>query len=252
MRIGLDARITHYTHGGISAYVRNLAAALPALDAANDYIIFHSRQARESLAFPAHANARRANCWTPAHHRFERAALGLELLPHRLDLLHSPDFIPPLGNFRSIITIHDLTFLRYPQFLTADSRRYYNDQIRFAVQRADAILADSDATRADIIDLLGTPPRKITTVHLAPDTIFRSLPVSQVDAVLHRLNLRTGYVLFVGTFEPRKNIVGLITAYAILPPDSPPLVIAGNKGWFLDDVHKIVRALDLTSRVIFL
>ena len=252
MRIGLDARITHYTRGGISVYVRNLAAALPALDFANDYIIFHSRKARESLAGPAHANARRADCWTPAHHRFERIALGLELLPHRLDLLHSPDFIPPLGNFKSIITVHDLTFLRYPQFLTADSRRYYNDQIRFAVRRADAILADSDATRADIIDLLKTPPHKITTVHLAPDAIFRPLPADQVDAVLNRLKLPKNYCLFVGTFEPRKNILGLITAYAILPPGSPPLVIAGNKGWLFDDVHKIVRDLNLTSRVIFL
>lgn len=252
MRIGLDARITHYTHGGISAYVRHLAATLPALDSANDYIIFHSRKARASLTMPANANACRANCWTPAHHRFERAVLGLELLPHRLDLLHSPDFIPPLGSFRSIITIHDLTFLRYPQFLTADSHRYYNDQIRFAVRRADAILADSDATRADIIDLLGTPPHKITTVHLAPDTIFRPLPVDQVDAVLNRLNLPKGYFLFVGTFEPRKNILGLISAYAILPPDSPPLVIAGNKGWLFADVHQLVADLNLAARVIFL
>jgi glycosyltransferase involved in cell wall biosynthesis len=64
--------------------------------------------------------------------------------------------------------------------------------------------------------------------------------------------LPKNYLLFVGTFEPRKNILGLLTAYAILPPDSPPLVIAGNKGWLFDDVHKIVHDLNLTSRVIFL
>src|SRR3990172_3127390 len=144
MRIGLDARLTYYAHGGISNYIRHLAPTLPALDPANEYVIFHSRKARESLPVPA--NARRADCRTPAHHRFERFALGVELLPHRLDLLHSLDFIPPHGPFRSVITIHDLTFLRYPQFLTAESRRYYNDQIHAAVQRADAILTDSDAT----------------------------------------------------------------------------------------------------------
>jgi len=252
MRIGLDARVTYYTRGGISAYARNLAAALPALDAPDDYIIFHARKARESLLQPEPTNARRADCWTPAHHRFERVAFGLELLPHRLDLLHSPDFIPPFGTFKSIITVHDLTFLLYPQFLTADSRRYYNDQIRFAVRRADAILADSDATQADIIALLGVPPRKITTVHLAPDANFHPLPVDQVDAVLNRLNLPKNYLLFVGTLEPRKNIPGLIRAYTLLPPDAPPLVIAGNKGWLFDDVHKIVRDRNLTSRVILL
>src|SRR3990172_7736178 len=151
MRLLLDARLTHYTGGGISNYIRHLAAELPALDPANEYFILHSRKARESLPMPA--NARRVNCWTPSHHRFERAALAAELWPLRLDLLHSPDFIPPFdGRWKSVITVHDLTFLHYPQFLTPDSRRYYNGQIRAAVTRADHISADSLATKDDIVN----------------------------------------------------------------------------------------------------
>ena len=224
MRLGIDARLTHYTHGGISFYTRQLAARLPALDPTNDYVIFHSRKAGEPLPTPA--NARRANCWTPAHHRFERLALGAELLPYRLNLLHSPDFIPPHGPFRSVITLHDLTFLHYPQFLTADSRRYYNDQIRGAVKRADAILTDSDATRADVLGLLGVAADKAVTVHLAPDPIFCPQPADSVESVLTRLKLPKPYLLFVGTFEPRKNVPGLLTAYTMLPPDAPPLLLA--------------------------
>ncbi|MBI3177666.1 MAG: glycosyltransferase family 1 protein, partial [Chloroflexi bacterium] len=94
-RIGLDARLTFYTRGGIAAYIRQLAALLPALDAENEYIIIHSRKARDTLPMPA--NARRLSSITPAHHRWERLALGAELWPHRLSLLHSPDFIPPHG-----------------------------------------------------------------------------------------------------------------------------------------------------------
>jgi glycosyltransferase involved in cell wall biosynthesis len=250
MRLGIDARLTFYTRGGIAFYIRQLAATLPALDPANDYLIFHSRKAKEALPMPA--NARRADCWTPAHHRLERAALGLELLPRRLDLLHSPDFIPPLGPFRSVITIHDLTFLRYPQFLTADSRRYYNDQIRDAVKKADAILTDSDATRADMLNFLGVAADKATTVHLAPDPIFCPQPAEVVETVLARLNLPRGYLLFVGTFEPRKNVPGLLTAYAQLPPGTPPLVLAGNKGWLFDDALALIANLQLNDRVRFL
>jgi len=250
MRIGIDARLTHYTRGGISTYIRQLVACLPALDPANQYLIFHSRKARETLSSPA--NIHRLNCWTPAHYRLERLALGLEILPHRLALLHSPDFIPPLGPFRSVITIHDLTFLRYPQFLTPDSRRYYNDQIREAVKKADAILADSYATRADVIDLLGVAADKITAVYLAPDPIFTPQPTEVVAGVLARLNLPRSYLLFVGTFEPRKNVPSLLKAYASLPPDAPPLVLAGNKGWLFDDILSLVRDLRLTDRVHFL
>ena len=248
-RIGLDARLTFYTRGGIAAYISQLAARLPALDAENEYIIIHSRKARDTLPMPA--NARRLSSFTPAHHRLERLALGAELWPHRLSLLHSPDFIPPHGAFRSVITIHDLTFLRYPQFLTAESRRYYNDQIHAAVQRADAILADSEATRADVIDLLDTPSHKVTTVHLAADSRFAPRPAEAVAADRARLGLPSDYLLFVGTFEPRKNVSGLLNAYAILPPDSPPLMLAGNTGWLFDEVEALVTQLGLTDRVRF-
>ncbi len=249
-RIGLDARLIYYTRGGISNYIRQLAETLPALDPANDYFIFHSRKARESLPLPA--NARRADCWTPAHHRLERLALGVELLSHRLQLLHSPDFIPPYGPFHSVITIHDLTFLRYPQFLTPDSRRYYNDQIHAAVRRAEAILTDSDATRADVLELLNVPPGKLTTIHLAPNPQFQPQPVARVAAAAARHNLSPGYLLFVGTFEPRKNIAGLLDAYAQLPPAAPPLVLTGNTGWLFAETLARVRDLALTDRVKFL
>lgn len=250
MRLGLDARLTYYTHGGIANYIRHLVETLPALDSANEYLVIHSRKARQSLPMPR--NARRADCWTPAHHRLERVALGLELLPHRLHLLHSPDFIPPHGPFRSVITIHDLTFLRYPQFLTADSRRYYNDQIRAAVRRADAILADSHATRDDILELLHTAPEKVTAVHLAPDRRFQPQPSETVEAVTARYNLPRGYLLFVGTFEPRKNTAALLIAYAQLPPDAPCLILLGNKGWLFDETLARARELNLAGRVKFL
>ena len=249
-KIGLDARLTFYTRGGIAHYIRRLAESLPGLDPGNQYFVLHSRRAPDPLPLPA--NAHRVECWTPAHHRLERAFLGLELLPHRFRLLHSPDFIPPHGRFRSVITVHDLTFLHYPQFLTAESRRYYNGQIRAAVDRADFILTDSDATRTDLLNLLGVPPAKAITVYLAADPRFSPQPAERVAVLADRYGLPQSYVLFVGTFEPRKNVAGLLSAYAQLSPSAPPLVLAGNTGWLFDDAHRRVQDLGLSGRVKFL
>ena len=250
-RLGLDVRLTYYTGGGISRYIRRLAADLPALDTANAYTHFYRRGHTDTFS----THARRVDCWTPAHHRLERWALSAELWPHRLDLLHSPDFIPPQSGYRRlVITVHDLTFLLYPQFLTDESRRYYNHQIAWAVGRADAISADSHATKADLVERLKVPADKITVIHLGLDTAFQPDGLASAP-LLAALGLPRGYVLFVGTFEPRKNVAGLLAAYAALRrrlPDAPPLVLAGRRGWLFDDVKARLRELKLEPHVKFL
>ncbi len=254
MRIGIDARITHYTRGGISNYVLRLLGSLAALDADTDFCVLHSRKERTPPT-PG-PNFCPVACWTPSHHRLERWALGVEAARLRLDLLHSPDFIPPtFGYRRSVITVHDLNFVRYPQFLTAQSLRYYNRQIEWAVRRADHILADSYATRSDLISLLGAPPEKITTVHLAADPAFRPLPEAETEQVAAQYGLEPGYLLCVGTLEPRKNIPGLLEAYRSLldaKVTRAPLVLVGGKGWLYDEIFERVKELQLTRQVRFL
>ena len=253
MRIGIDARIIAYRRGGIASYIRHLLPTLAALDPDTDYrVLRHRKDRTRSEAAP---NVRRATVWTPCHHRLERWALGVEIAPLRLDLLHSPDFIPPaFGARHFVITVHDLNFLYYPQFLTAESRRYYNDQIAWAVARADHILADSETTRADLIRLLNVPPEKVTTVHLGIDPVFRPLPPNLVRETLARYGLTPGYLLFVGTLEPRKNLPGLLTACRILLDRRealPPLVIAGSRGWLYEEIYARVESLRLESHVRF-
>jgi glycosyltransferase involved in cell wall biosynthesis len=150
--------------------------------------------------------------------------------------------------------VHDLTFLLYPEFLTRASRRYYNDQIAWAVRRADAISADSHATKADLVERLHVPPDKVTVIHLGLDPEFR-VDGQDGAATLTELGLTAGYVLFVGTFEPRKNVTGLLSAYARLRaglPDAPPLVLAGRRGWLFGQVLDHLRDLKLAPHVHFL
>lgn len=251
-RLGLDVRVAYYTGGGIARYVSQLATRLPSLADEYDHVHFY----RRGHAVRYSERARRVDCWTPAHHAFERWALSAELTPHRIDLLHSPDFIPPVGGCQhSIITVHDLTFLRYPAFLTPDSRRYYNGQIRWAVNRANAIAADSHATAADLTELLGVAPEKVTVIHLGLDEVFAATSDASAarDAeVLGRHALRPGYLLFVGTFEPRKNVAGLVRAYAQLRAatrEAPPLVMVGRSGWLFEDVLRLIGELKLEPHI---
>lgn len=253
MHIGIDARLPYYQMGGISRYILHLLPALAKLDSDNDYTVFHSRKDTRSYQ-PTAENFRRRNLWTPCHHRLERWLLGAELLPRRLDVMHSPDFIPPAtGARRRVITVHDLGFLHYPHYLTEESRRYYNAQIGWAVKQADRIAVDSEFTRQDILEQLHVDRHKVRTIHLAASPVFsKPHDTESVTGTLKSLNLPSGFILFVGTLEPRKNVPTLLHAYRKLTHESnidAPLVLVGRQGWLYDEIFATIDQLRLRERV---
>ncbi|MER2599592.1 MAG: glycosyltransferase family 1 protein [Caldilineales bacterium] len=261
MRIAIDARIAHYTGAGIGQYTIHLAQALARLDATNRYLLLQHRSDHRPLATGEHVS--RSGLWTPSHHRREQTLLAAELRLRRMaqkleiDLLHSPDFIPPLRahGFKSVITVHDLAFLRWPHFLTEDSARYYG-QIDAAVERADHIIAVSQSTRDDLVKLVGASASKITVVYEAADPLYRPLSRAEALASLrHKFPLPDEFILFVSTIEPRKNITTLLHAYRRLLDSykvSAGLVLAGATGWLAEQIFETVEQLKLQAHVTFL
>lgn len=237
-RIAIDARMVSYRQGGIASYTRQLAAALaPILHERGDqFIVGHAHRGSDILAADTHASGPRL--LTPPHHRLERWTLPLEWLRARCDLLHSPDFLPVHpGPWRTVITVHDLDFVRHPERLTPEAQRYYG-RIGWAVHHADAIIAVSRATRDDLITLTGAPPSRITVVHEAADARFRPRDPAkaqpQDNLFVSGVRIPSPYFLFVGTIEPRKNIDMLLDAYAGYRqsmPDGAHFVFAGAEGW---------------------
>ena len=248
--IGIDARLTHYRVGGTSRYIREMIDAFEEFQSAHDFTLLQSRKSREGLS----SRFRTVKVWTPPHHGWERAALSVELLRHRLDILHSPDFIAPLrGAGRHVITVHDLSFIHYPEYMTAASRRYYNGQIEASIRRADHILAVSEATKKDLMDILDVPAEMISVQYHGVDASFQPLPADETGPVLEALALPDSYFLFVGTLEPRKNLVGLAKAYRDLRlevRDAPELVIAGRPGWHFDQLMADLSAVGIDKHLL--
>lgn len=257
MRIGIDARILGYRRAGIGQYTYRLVEALAAIDQSDEFLIFHSR--RDGDAIVHQPNFRRRTLYTPCHYRFEQWTLPLELWPHDLDLLHSPDFIPPFRrNHASVITVHDLGFLHFPHFVTQDSAHHYG-LIDQAVRRTDHIIAVSESTKTDIINLLGVHERKITVIHEAttPDFHPRMDPgeMAEVAKVRERYGLYCPFILFVSTIEPRKNLPTLLRAFRRLLDEykvDVELVVVGERGWLFEEVFSLTSELRLNGLVKFL
>jgi glycosyltransferase involved in cell wall biosynthesis len=136
--------------------------------------------------------------------------------------------------------------------LTKESRRYYNGQIAWAVAHADHILTISEATARDLREMLGVPPEKITMNLLGVEPTFRPQRGDVIAEMRERFGLPTSYLLFVGVFEPRKNIPNLLRAYRLLSGRTPPLVLAGRRGWLYEESFALIESLDLQDRVIVL
>ncbi|MCS7251195.1 MAG: glycosyltransferase family 4 protein [Thermoflexus sp.] len=253
IRIGLDARLLAYRREGIARYILELAARLPNVidDPEIRLVIFRSRKDRNTQV-PG-PRVQTAYVWTPPHHRWEQWIWPLEITLRRVSLLHSPDFIPPFaGSFRRVITVHDLHFLKYPDFMTMESRRYYAGQIEQAVRVADHIITVSQTTRADLMAYFGLPSNRISVVYGAASAVFRPLPPEVTQESLGRLDLEPGYILFVGTWEPRKNLPMLLRAYARLldrRSRTPSLVIAGRRGWLYQEILEWPHRLHIVDRL---
>jgi len=273
MIIGIDYTAAVRQRAGIGRYTRELVTALLALESPHQYVLFAAtggigRQA--SSVKRRMSNVKRqassvkfrtipisdewmARLW----HRL-RLPIPVEAITGPLGVFYSPDFVlpPTRRSTRTLLTVHDLSFLRYPEAFVPKLRRYLERLVPRSIARADVVLADSAATQADIVSLLGAPPDKVQVLYSGVHPRFR--PEAE-PGERERLQARYGigdrpYVLSVGTVQPRKNYIRLIKAFtrlqtcnlqtcnlqtcklANLQLADLQLLIAGGRGWLYQDI----------------
>ena len=183
--------------------------------------------------------------------------LSAEMTVRPPDLLFVPAHVLPLIHpRRSVVTVHDLGYLAYPEAHKTGDRRYLDWSTRWNARRAQLVIADSAATKADLIRAYGVDERKIRVIHLGRDESLAPVRDIRVLAeVRARYGIAAHYVLYVGTLQPRKNLARVIEAFArraIGPAFAElQLVLAGQKGWLYDDLFAQVERMGLAGRVLF-
>ncbi|HQZ22934.1 MAG TPA: glycosyltransferase family 1 protein [Thermoflexales bacterium] len=257
LHFAVDCRLMYYRKSGISQYTRRLAQAMCKQLRPNERLsLLMDRRDADTAWVPS--NAGKIAAFTPAHHKLEPLLLPLELALHGIDVLHSPDFIATRGAFRKIITIHDLYFMEHPEVMSADGARYYG-QIAQSAKLADGIIAVSNFTRDDILRLLpGTPREKVRVVYEAADNLEDGRQKTEDGGLAGGgpssvPGLPSKYALFIGTFEPRKNIGTLLRAAQRVMASAPDfeLVIVGEKGWVDDEPSRLAQTLAIQDHIHF-
>ena len=238
--------------GGIGTYVRQLLPALRAADPDMKLIAFHAGFGEEPPPEMAGVEQigipRSIRALYPSWNLSGRPALPPPL--DGLDVIHAPApvAVPPVRERqRLVVTVHDLAFRLYPQAYPPAWRVLHRIGFRRAARTADAIIAVSRHTAIDVARMARVDPSRI---HVVPHG--GSMPVGAEDPgpVLDRLRVPRPYVLFVGTLEPRKNLVRLIRAYRRVAAGVPhALVLAGPLGWGSQPIHREL-ALPGPGRVI--
>jgi len=251
MRIGFDGSSILPRRTGVGHYTNQLLRQLVLLAPEHEFIVFlnslrHAPR-REPWMDAPNVRVRRGRFPGPAllyaWRWFNRPPI--ERLVGRVDLFHSPaTYVPPQRAGARVTTVHDLYFLRDPETCERLGGRFLAATLPRCVRELDRILAASQSTRGDLIELLGVPAERIAVVYEGVDGRFaRVEDPERRSATRARYELPLHYLLFVGTIGPRKNVVRLIEGYAQARAeraDLPPLVVAGGRG---KDVERVVRAV---------
>ena len=260
-RIAIDYTAAVRQGGGIGRYTRGLVHALTATPLRDEYVLLVAGRGNDPELDSPCFHIRNL----PIDERYtniiwHRAGLPfpkVEWFTGPIDIFHSPNFVlPPVARASTVLTIHDLSFIRVPQCAEPSLREYLARVVPKAVTRADRVLADSHNTKKDIIELLEVSPDKVDVVPAGVDDRFRPVADSNsLETVRRKYHLGKGpFILSLGTLEPRKNFTGVMEGYALLKHEQKlphRLVIAGGKGWLCEGIFETVRRLQLEDEITF-
>jgi glycosyltransferase involved in cell wall biosynthesis len=259
--IAIDYTAALQQGGGIGRYTRELVAALAALDDQTEFRLFVAGRRPRKLPDPPGPNftwatTRLSPEWLARAWHRARMPLPIERWTGPIALLHAPDFtLPPTQRLtRTLLTVHDLSFIRAPETADPGLREYLNEVVPRSIKRADHILADSESTRQDLIELYRTPPGKISVLYSGvSDRFYPILDESARQSVRERYRIGgRPYIFSVGTVQPRKNYGRLVEALHRLERPDLKLVIAGDKGWLNDPLYEQIDSLGMSEQVQFL
>lgn len=257
MRIALDGRYIQDQYHGIGRYMYEMVLHLVNAYPEQHFVLFHNpsyKNTRFDLErLGQSANVTLVKTRLPLFYPPQQVVWPWLLQQHQINLFHTPFFdAPSLVTCPVVITIHDLIFDRYPEYMPqAHLRLYYRMLTELSVRKASQIITVSEATKRDIVEIYGIRPANITVTAEATTPNFKPVSVKEAERVRLRYKLPAQFVLTVGTMRPQKNIPTLVKAFAhIASQTDATLVLAGkaDSRW-PDEVTPLIEELNLQGRV---
>jgi glycosyltransferase involved in cell wall biosynthesis len=259
MRIGFDAKRAFLNNTGLGNYSRWLIKSLASFYPDNSYLLYTPKIKTNShynflndysnTQTITPKNKTLTSLWRSKGIVNDLQRDGIALyhglsheLPYRIDR----------SGIASVVTVHDLIFKRFPQYFGRVSRAIYGAKLRYACRVADKIIAVSQHTKNDIVELLNISPKKIEVVYQGCDAAFKTpCTQAQKQVVLKKYNITGDFVLSVGTIERRKNLLLIIKSLALVK-QPVKLVVIGRQTRYAEAVKKAIHRYRLTDRMIFL
>ncbi len=258
--IGVDYTPAYEQGAGIGRLVRQLVSALARIDRENDYRLFVAGARTKQLPLAIGNNFQwratpispkwLARLWHRAH-----LPLAVEYFTGPLDIYHATDFVlpPTYKNTITLVTVHDLSFVHVPETTPPTLKAYLDRVVPYSVRRANHVIADSQATKTDLMTIYQIASEKISVLYSGVEPIFRPIKdPNEINAVRQKYHIGSKpYLLSVGTIQPRKNYVRIVQALHILRSAGydVELVIAGGKGWLNEPFYQIIRDKKLNDAV---
>jgi glycosyltransferase involved in cell wall biosynthesis len=252
MRIGIDAHFVGARHGGNEHHFENVIKALARDNSGGDELFAFSGGLRAKGVLPESVRLVALNRRSVYLQRaLEIPRLAREL---RLDLIHVPFNVMPVGKAKKIVTIHDLAFLHVGDTFDFLERKRMSILTGLSARWADHIFTVSEYSRQDIVRSYRVPEKKVTVTPNAVDrTVFAPWDAGRKAAFLRTKGIDYPFLLFVGTFQPRKNVIRMLKAFASLEKSGPTgsihLALVGRKGWLYDEIFSFLKEKGLQGRV---
>lgn len=257
--IGFDAKRLFNNFTGLGNYSRNLLDGLPVQNPDFNFHLYTPSIKQEDLLNSFQSKSFNIHLPSTFLKAFWRSfGITTDLIKDEIHLYHGlSNEIPfnfPRNKIKSVVTIHDLIFKIYPDTYPLTDRIIYNIKCKFACKQADLILACSESSKKDICKYYETNPDKIKVLYQSCHPEFKiEKEAGHKNSILKKYKIPSQYYLYVGSIEPRKNLLLLIDAYALLPNELKiPLVIVGKNVDFKQEILKKAEKLQLLNQILFI
>ena len=258
MNIGYEAKRVFHNKTGLGNYSRDLIRILNAEFPNNNYFLYNPKVARNELFEVNNVTIFEKNPNSFFYKKFKniwrQKGIIKDLIKDKIEIFHGLSGELPSGlrksKIKSVVTIHDLIFMRYPEFYSFFDRKIHIYKFRKSARQANIVIAISEQTKADLIQFLDIPESKIKVIYQGCQNVFKeSYSDQEKELVSKKFNLPNEFILNVGTIEARKNILAVVKAITNIDTH---LIIVGGETSYTTGIKKYILENKIENKIIFL